>query len=95
MGPPIFSKFSYVSLLGIDRVVEDIVHEVMDTHMSTTSQNKLQFSSIKMKAGVLAIYPECCCVPITDTMLVHKSCGFKGIRYNCQIIKLTLFTEVK
>lgn len=84
-----------MSVLGVDRVVEDIAHEVMDTHVSTTCQHKLQFCTNKMEAGVFAIYPGCCCVPITDTILVHKSCVFKGIRCNHQIKKLTLFMQVK
>jgi len=82
---PIFSKFSYVSALGEVRVVADIAHEVLDMHVCTTCQHTLHFCTIKMKAGLLSIYPGCCCLSITDTMLVHKSCSFKGTRCNCQI----------
>jgi hypothetical protein len=64
-------------------------------HVSTTCQHTLQFFAINMKSDVLAICPGYCCLPITDKKLVHKSCSFKGIRYNYQIKKLTLFTQVK
>jgi hypothetical protein len=84
-GSPIFSKFFYVSALGKDRVVADLARKVLDMHVCTTCQQKIHFCTIKMKAGVLAIYPGCCCLSITDTILVHKSCCFKGTRCNCQI----------
>jgi hypothetical protein len=66
-------------------------------HVSTTCQHTLHVCAtrINMKAGVQAICPVYCCLSITDTNLVYKSCSFKVIRYNYQIKKLTLFTQVK